>query len=154
MNYQDAARCFGILDRRSQAYIISSCAHWNIGFSEYSLLLKLYVNEGCHQEELASLMAADKAWVARTVKALEEKNLIRRVQDQEDRRLKRIYITEYGHSLRDPLFAVLERWIDRLAEGMEEGLVQQVLRGLSIAAEAASRLDIREITERERKDGI
>lgn len=143
MDYRDIARNFGILNRRSQAFITTACTPLGIGFTEYTVLLKLYMQEGCNQEELSSMLAMDKSLTARTVKSLESKGFIYRSQTDADKRLKRIYTTDYGASLKETLMDLLQGWIDILAQGIEEGTVEAVFKGLHIAAENAIKAEIR-----------
>ena len=97
MDYRNASRWFGILNRRSQAYIVKACEPLDITFSEYVLILNLYDHEGVSQEDMAGLMFVDKAVVARTIKSLEAKGYVRRVQGEQDKRIKRLYTTEKGN---------------------------------------------------------
>ena len=119
MDYLNVARCFAILHRRSQNFLVEACQKLGLTYSEYVLFMRVFENEGTSQEDLAALLFVDKAVVTRTMKLLEEKNLIYREKDAVDRRMKRIYLTEFGRSQQEFLVKVLNSWADYLVAGME-----------------------------------
>lgn len=124
--YINAGRWFSILYRRSQLFIVEACQKLNLTFSEYTLLMHIYEDEGAKQDELASRMYLDKAVVTRTVNLLQDKGFIYREQDTRDRRVKHIYLTEYGRQQYDFLHSILDGWIDYLVQGMDEADVQRL----------------------------
>ncbi|MCH4167201.1 MAG: MarR family winged helix-turn-helix transcriptional regulator [Megasphaera sp.] len=138
MDFFSVGHNFGILERRSRAYITAACAPWRIGYAEYIILRYLYDHEGVCQDEIAGHLFADKAQVARNVKTLEEKNYIVRCQDDHDKRFKHIYLTPQGEVLRQPLQLLLDHWIARLTEGMDPGLVAKTIEGMKAAAKNAT----------------
>lgn len=60
------------------------------------LLADLVENDGLRQQDLAISTIKDKGTVARGLNGLEKSNFIRREIDAEDRRQKRIYLTDKG----------------------------------------------------------
>ncbi|KMO87853.1 hypothetical protein AB840_00245 [Megasphaera cerevisiae DSM 20462] len=142
MDYSRIGFNFGMLNRRSQAYISHACQPWNIRYSEYVILMELYIRDGCSQDELARAMTTDKGLVARNIKTLEKKGLIRREQDEKDRRFKYIYLTDSAFSLHEALLDVLKKWILCITEGMDRILIEQTIQGLQIAAANASKINI------------
>jgi DNA-binding MarR family transcriptional regulator len=87
-------------------------------------------------------MTTDKGLVARNIKTLEKKGLIRREQDEKDRRFKYIYLTDSAFSLHEALLDVLKKWILCITEGMDRILIEQTIQGLQIAAANASKINI------------
>ncbi|MCI1821569.1 MAG: MarR family transcriptional regulator [Megasphaera sp.] len=143
MDYRDAAHHFGVLYRRSQAFIVSACLPWNIGFSEFVFLTKLYENEGATLDELAYLLITDKGLMARTIKNLEDKGYIRREQDIHDKRQKHIYSTQQALGIKDKLYAVLETWITNITAGLEPIVVEHTIQGLRKITENAATIAIK-----------
>ena len=146
MEYLDVAHSFGVLHRRSQAFIAKSFAHLNIGYIEFVLLQTLLQGDGLSQDDLAMELTADKSLVARNVKTLEEKGYIRRVQDTEDRRYKHLYVTKKGKYLQPFLQETIRRWMDILTQDIDETLVRQTISGMALAADNAVRADINVLT--------
>ncbi len=62
--------------------------------------MSLYQMEGSSQDGLALSRGFDKTMIAKSVVRLEEEGFIRRVTDENDRRVKRLYLTEKSRNLR------------------------------------------------------
>ena len=147
MDYLNVARCFAILHRRSQNFLVEACQKLGLTYSEYVLFMRVFENEGTSQEDLAALLFVDKAVVTRTMKLLEEKNLIYREKDAVDRRMKRIYLTEFGRSQQEFLVKVLNSWADYLVAGMERSEITQLKQGFHKLAERSCQADFRKISD-------
>ncbi|MGL6016400.1 MAG: MarR family winged helix-turn-helix transcriptional regulator, partial [Selenomonadaceae bacterium] len=119
MDYINAAHCFDIIERRSQAYIVAACAELGLTYAEYVLLHNLYDHTGSRQDDLAEMLCVDKAAITRTLKLLEGKGLIKRLPGEQDKRVKYVYPSEKGLAQEVFLRRVLQRWLDYLAEGVE-----------------------------------
>lgn len=140
MDYAQIRYHFGILNRRSQAYIAYACRPWNISYSEYVLLVELYRGNGCSQDDLSRTLSVDKGLIARCVKSLEEKGYIRRRHDALDKRVKHIYVTEKGRQARDELLRISETWIQALTKDMDQTVLMYTIAGLAQAAGNAAAL--------------
>ena len=145
MDYMNVARCFGILHRRSQAFVVDACQKLHLTYSEYVMLLRIYGQEGCSQEDMAAQLHVDKAVVTRVIKLLEEKNFIYREKDSTDRRIKRIYLTELGRSQEGFLKDVVNRWGRYLSSGMKPEVVTVLLEGFQDLAERSGTADFNNI---------
>lgn len=151
LDYPNIGRWFGILDSRSDAYIVHACADIPLSFYEYILLFRLYEHEGASQEFLAEYLMVDKAVVTRTLKTLEDKGFIERVQNQEDKRSKCVYTTAKGKAKRPFLESVLKTWIDYLSEDLDEDTVNTLLNGLKVLAEKAKNVEFTTISAKLQK---
>lgn len=60
------------------------------------VLKKLHENDGLIQNELAYLTLRDKSSLARLLAKMERKNYITREQDELDKRVNRVFLTETG----------------------------------------------------------
>jgi len=67
------------------------------------VLSDLWVRDGLRQQDLAISLIKDKATIARSLRTLEEQNIVVRVADPDDKRNKRIYLTHKGKSLKSAL---------------------------------------------------
>lgn len=151
MDYSHIGYHFGVLNRRSQAYITHVCKPWNLSYSEYVVLMELYQGEGCSQDDLTQRLTADKGLVARTSKSLEAKGFIARRQDTADKRLKRLYLLPRGKALRPTLQQILQCWLDTITANLSEAAVQVTSHCLEQAAQIAAAVDVTTIYT-ERKD--
>ena len=137
-NMQDnlaIAHSFGCLHRNAKAYIVDACRAWNLTYSEYVLLLRLYEEEGRSQEELAAELDLDKAAITRSIQLLEQKNFLRRETDAKDKRRKHLFVTEYARTQQNELQDILGTWVEYLSEGIsksERDIVVQALTKLAV----------------------
>ena len=144
MDYKDVARNFGLLDRRTRAYVTMACDKWGIGFSEYVILENLYDHEGCTQDDLAAMIMADKAIVTRSIKLLEDKQIVFRRQNQQDKRCKNVYLTKYGKCLETEMADIVRNWVDLLATGIDQETIERVMDSLHVAAAQVAKVDMHE----------
>ena len=105
-------------------------------------MIRLYDAEGASQEELASMLYLDKAVVTRSLASLEQKGMVHREQDGRDRRIKRIYPTEFAQTQKTFLQGIIRAWVRYLAAGMEQAEVETTIRGFHDAAKRACELRI------------
>ena len=74
-------------------------APYGIGSGEFPILITIYEEPGKSQDELAILKGFDKSMIAKMVVKLEEKGLMYRIIDPDDKRVKRMYLTDAGKAL-------------------------------------------------------
>lgn len=70
---------------------------------QWTVLNRLWEEEGLHQSELASRIVKDRHNMARILAGMERQGLIQRRPDKEDKRLQRVYLTEQGRGLQGVL---------------------------------------------------
>ena len=63
------------------------------------ILLHLWMKDGQNQQDIADAIFRDKATIARHIHHLEKENLVLRVPDENDKRNKKIYLTNKGKEL-------------------------------------------------------
>ena len=141
-DYVNVGRWFSILHRRSQLFVVEACQGLNLTFSEYIMLIRIFDNEGAKQDELASMLYLDKAVVTRTVNLLQEKGLIYREQDENDRRVRHIYLTDHGREQHHFLRNIIQGWVDYLVADMKEEEVRVLFNGFGRLVERACTADL------------
>ena len=75
---------------------IASIQDLGLSFSESVVISNIGASEGITQEGIASLLCIDKAAIARNVKLLENEGLIEIKKNADDKRLKKLYLTQEG----------------------------------------------------------
>ena len=145
MKYTNFADHFGIIKRRSQALIVEACAEYHLNYSEFALLLKLVEQEGCSQDDLVASLCVDKAAVTRVIKEMEDRGFLYREQSQEDRRVKRVYLTEVGHKSQPHINDILAKLVDFLYSGMSKEQAQATMDGIQIASNMLAKADYQTI---------
>ncbi|MCH7611612.1 MAG: MarR family transcriptional regulator [Chloroflexi bacterium] len=66
-------------------------------------LLQLWRSDGLNLSEMAELVHVQPATASRMLDRLEAAGLVKRRQDSEDGRVSRIFLTQEGHNLREPV---------------------------------------------------
>ena len=98
------------LARKCQIAVGNALQQYNLTAAEEPFLMSVLNNEGLTQEELTAYVGVDKAAASRTVRSLEEKGFLTRVQDPKDKRQNRVYPTdkakEIGPKVRKELYKI------------------------------------------------
>lgn len=82
-------------------------AGYDITTEQWVTMFRLWDNEGQSQQELAELTYKDKTSITRLINSLEKRNLVVRIPDKTDGRVRLIYLTPKGKSLQEPLVAIV-----------------------------------------------
>jgi DNA-binding MarR family transcriptional regulator len=85
LGYHVAARCHEVL------------APLGIDPAHYGILMQLTANEGASQQRLADIMGLHRNAMVGLVDELEDRSLLRRERDPDDRRAHRLLLTERAH---------------------------------------------------------
>ncbi|QGN06926.1 MarR family transcriptional regulator [Halorhabdus sp. CBA1104] len=104
---------------------------YDLGRGEYRVLFALTEREGVTQTDLVEKHHLEKSSIARVVAQLESKGYVETRPDPEDRRRKRLYLTEAGRDLREEVTAVKDRVDSQLTDGLsptEETRLVEYLR--------------------------
>jgi DNA-binding MarR family transcriptional regulator len=86
--------------RSVQKYFAKELSQYHIGWGHYAILMSLYYQEGRSQDSLAQSKGFDKTMIAKSIIRLEEEGIVYREIDPEDKRIKRLYLTEKGKELK------------------------------------------------------
>jgi DNA-binding MarR family transcriptional regulator len=113
----------------------------NISYSEHIILMNLYEKEGINQEELSSILLIDKALTARSVKSLEKKGFVIRKNIPEDRRFKKLFLTDKAKSQKDFFYSLVQRWENFTIEGLDPVIKDQIFTGFKAMAEKSATAD-------------
>jgi len=77
---------------------------YNITASQLGVLLEINANDGASQKEIQQSLVITPASFTGHVTSLEGKAYIKRVQDKDDARINRLYITEAGREMKERAF--------------------------------------------------
>lgn len=73
----------------------------DITMEQWSLLDILWKKDGCTQQELGARTFREKASITRLLDKLEQQNIVIRVPDRRDRRVRFVYLTAKGKSIEE-----------------------------------------------------
>lgn len=77
-----------------QAFRAAGCKE--LSLEQYELLVVLFQNNGSYQRQLSKLMLKDRPNITKMLKNLEKEKLVLRKATPENKRIKKVYITELG----------------------------------------------------------
>lgn len=98
--------------RKGNAYIGKQLSDVGVGSGQFMFLLELYQKDGISQEELSERLNIDKGTTARAIKKLEEDGFLFRERDKNDKRAYKIYLTNKGNYVKQPILDALKSWED------------------------------------------
>lgn len=91
---------------------------YSITPEQWTVLKRVYENDGIKQKELASISDKDPATLAKILDILERDQFIIRKTNHTDRRSYCIFITEKGTVLRNEIYIHLEHVFKQVLEGI------------------------------------
>ena len=120
------------LARKCQIAVGNALQQYNLTAAEEPFLMSVLNNEGLTQEELTAYVGVDKAAASRTVRSLEEKGFLFRVQDPKDKRQNRVYPTdkakEIGPLVRKELYKINLALTKELAQEEDDQVYHLLVR--------------------------
>lgn len=87
---------------------------------QFFVLMVLSDEQGITQDYLAGVFLIDKGSIARAVNVLEEKGIVRRITDENNRRAVRLYLTDAGEKLIPEVVKIDREWEEAAFSGLSE----------------------------------
>ena len=85
-----------------------------------NLLCKLWTTNEITQMQLTELLNCEPSTVTNMVKTLEKKGFVYRKKDPVDGRVSRVYLTEKGLAVREPITQIWRKQQEKLLKGLTE----------------------------------
>ena len=92
----------------------------DISMDQWIVLGPIWENEGLSHKEISEYCLKDKTSVTKIIDTLEKKNLVVRVSDQIDHRVKRVVLSNKGKELFLQAIPIMELTRDQLRDGITE----------------------------------
>ena len=109
-----------VIDKYFRMYFKNHLKQYGLNTAEGLSLLALYEEDGRTQEQLIMLLHYDKGVMTRTMKSLEKKEMIRRVNHEEDNRSYMFYLTDKGREKRPEIMEILRNWTKLILTDVQE----------------------------------
>ena len=104
-------------------------------------LAQLYAQDGLIQDEMSNKISVDRAATTRTLQAMEKKGLVRREQDENNHRAKRVYLTEKARELEPRIRELQTRWVDFITQDLTQEESDTFARQLRMLAQRAREIN-------------
>lgn len=126
-----------IIYRLGNSFFDRKLQRFHLGSGQQFFLMHLSKHPGSSLQELALGGQYDKATATRAVKKLEEEGYVRLERDEEDKRVRHIYVTDKAKPVVEATWIVMEEWIEIMTEDFAQEEVEQAQNFLEKMAENA-----------------
>ena len=103
----------------------------NLTIEQWSVLYHLWKQDGASQQELCNATFRDKPSITRLIDNLEKSGLVKRVSDEKDRRINKVYLTVVAQKLQEQTMQLAEQTLNEALEGVpadQVNLCKEVLQ--------------------------
>lgn len=134
-----------ILYRQFNIFLNHELENTDITATELMYLGTLFRQDGITQDDLVKEYCIDKAATARTILGMEKKNLVYREPDSEDKRAKRVFLTEKADRYRDLIADIQKKWMEEINVEISEEDMNTFVRVLSSVTEKVKSMNKMEV---------
>ena len=99
-----------VLYRSTQKYYDRMLPSIDLTYAQLPVLILIYEQEGISSNEIASHGVYDKGTISKTVKHLEQHGFIYSVKNEEDKRNKNLYTTDYAKQIMSMVYDIRRDW--------------------------------------------
>ena len=102
----------------------------NITLEMYLVLRCLWEKDGRNQQEISEILYRDKASLTSLIDNLEKRKLVERVQNQDDKRNKNIFLTEGGKEIKERVIPIISELLSDIETTVSEKDLTTAIRVL------------------------
>ena len=127
-------KLISMISRGQEIYLNHQLKDLNINSTQLQLLFEISHQNNLNQERIASRCNFNKGSVARSIRKLEEKELIIREIDEKNRRQNKVSLTPKGEEIIKKGIDVLNIWEDEVFNDylIDETTLKKVLKDIAI----------------------
>ncbi|MGL6298218.1 MAG: MarR family winged helix-turn-helix transcriptional regulator [Methanobacteriaceae archaeon] len=107
-----------LLNKSHQTFINPYLKEKGLSPNQYELILHIYHDEGSIQRKIASNCGTDTCGASRSLRILEDKKLIIKEIDENNRRSYKLFLTEKGREIVEGMIEKEIRWENHICESM------------------------------------
>lgn len=116
-------------------YVNRNLEEFEINTTQLHLLFEISCHSDVNQEKIAQRCSINKGAVARSIKKLEDKGLVKRQIDENNRRQNKLSLTGEGEKILQKSIEIIDKWEDSVI--LEDGYIkketlQMVLKEIAI----------------------
>lgn len=140
-------KLISIIFKGQSLYLNRKLDALGINATQLHLLFEIYNQNEINQECIASRCNINKGSVARSIKKLEDKDIIIREIDAKNRRQNKISLTKKGQDILDRSIDMLDLWEDKIFEDnelMDKETLQKVLKKMAIKISRINEMEIKD----------
>ncbi|MTI47640.1 MAG: MarR family transcriptional regulator [Firmicutes bacterium] len=127
MKLDSIGRYISSIYRHQSILINKYFEKYGFGSGQYIFLINISKNEGINQKQLSENVKIDRANTNRAIKKLEKLGYIYTVEDKEDRRSRKSFLTEKGKEIIPLVIKDLANITEIMAQGMDDNQREKLL---------------------------
>ena len=131
-----------VLDSLRRRAFCSHAPHWDVSLPQLYILTLIQERGPRTVSELASLLSVSAPSVSSILDRMEERNLIVRVRDEEDRRVVRVELTSNGRQAFSEVGGLQVERTRRLLDVLNEREIEDLIAGIDALSTGLSRLGV------------
>jgi DNA-binding MarR family transcriptional regulator len=113
----------------------------DLSFSQMSVLMRLFHGSNCGVSEIGEQLGVTNAAASQTVDRMVQLGLIERTEDPDDRRAKRLALTQKGRTLIEKGIEARSQWIEGLTDALTPEQQNMIISALTRLTEAARKTE-------------
>jgi DNA-binding MarR family transcriptional regulator len=110
-----------------------------LSFSQINILMRLFHGKSTGVSEIGEQLSVTNAAASQAVEKLVQLDLIERMEDPEDRRSKRLSLTQKGRTLIENGIEARSKWIEGLTVALTPEQQDMIISALTLLTEAAQK---------------
>ncbi len=118
--------------RRSMHEFVTFAKDQNLSLSQFGALFHIQKTGGCAVSDISHDLGITSAAVSQMLERLVQHGLVARAEDPNDRRAKKIELTDLGKQTLRASMKARQRWFGELSDSMTTGERAQVIGALKI----------------------
>lgn len=130
-------------DQTTREFLVYTKAH-NLSMSQFFAMMHIGRSGACAVSDLSDNLGVTNAAVSQMLDRLVKQELIVRTEDPEDRRMKRIELTDRGKKMIEGSVNARMQWFDQIGAVMSAENRRSAITGLSLLTDAINKLEKRE----------
>ena len=128
MGKEYIGKYLSIARRAHAALLDKKLKSYDISHGQILLLVTLYKTEGINQHHLCQIFDLDKAGVNRSMKKLQKNGYIYKEPDSEDKRKKKIFLTDKARQFKPKLLEILKSVENQVRGNLTEKEIDKFLK--------------------------
>ena len=109
----------------------------DLSFSQMSVLMRLFHGSNCGVSEIGEQLGITNAAASQTVDRMVQLGLIERTEDPDDRRAKRLALTQKGRTFMEKGIEARSQWVEGLTDALTPEQQNMIISALTLLTEAA-----------------
>lgn len=127
-NFPNLGRCISILDRLMKMYYDHGLADFEIGWGQQFYVEYLYDHPGASAQDMVECIRVDKATLTKVIKKLTEIGYVEIVRHEQDKRIKRLYLTDQAVPAARKIKEIHRNFYDAMCSGLSKSEIRQTER--------------------------